>query len=66
MGGTCSTNGVRGSRIVYWWESQRERRQLGGEGWIIKKTQWSESAIELYRPSDRRLSAKRLPNCIDR
>jgi hypothetical protein len=24
----------------------------------IKKTPWSESAIELYRPSDRRLSAK--------
>jgi hypothetical protein len=25
---------------------------------IIKKTPWSESASELYRPSDRRLSAK--------
>jgi hypothetical protein len=24
----------------------------------IKKTPWSESASELYRPSDRRLSAK--------
>jgi hypothetical protein len=24
----------------------------------IKKTPWSESAIELYRPSDRRLSPK--------
>jgi hypothetical protein len=24
----------------------------------IKKTSWSESATELYRPSDRRLSAK--------
>jgi hypothetical protein len=31
----------------------------------IKKTPWSESASELYRPSDRRLSAKRLPTCAD-
>jgi hypothetical protein len=31
-----------------------------------KQTPWSESASELYRPSDRRLSAKRLPNCADR
>jgi hypothetical protein len=30
------------------------------------KTPWSESASELYRPSDRRLSAKRLPTCADR
>jgi hypothetical protein len=29
------------------------------------KTPWSESASELYRPSDRRLSAKRLPTCAD-
>jgi hypothetical protein len=33
---------------------------------INKKTPWSESASELYRPSDRRLSAKRLPTCADR
>jgi hypothetical protein len=32
----------------------------------IKKTPWFESASELYRPSDRRLSAKRLPTCADR
>jgi hypothetical protein len=31
-----------------------------------KKTPWSDSASELYRPSDRRLSAKRLPTCADR
>jgi hypothetical protein len=31
-----------------------------------KKTPWSESASELYRPSDRRLSAKWLPTCADR
>jgi hypothetical protein len=31
-----------------------------------KKTPWSESASELYRPTDRRLSAKWLPTCADR
>jgi hypothetical protein len=31
-----------------------------------KKTPWSESASELYRPSDSRLSAKWLPTCADR
>jgi hypothetical protein len=29
-------------------------------------TPWSKSASELYRPSDRRLSAKRLPTFADR
>jgi hypothetical protein len=33
---------------------------------VKKKTQWPETASELYRPSDRRLSAKRLPTCADR
>jgi hypothetical protein len=32
----------------------------------LKKTPWSESARELYRPSDRRLSAKSLPTFEDR
>jgi hypothetical protein len=31
-----------------------------------KQTPWSESASELYRPSDRRFSAKRLPNFADK
>jgi hypothetical protein len=31
-----------------------------------EKTPWSESASDLYRPSDRRLSAKRLPTFADR
>jgi hypothetical protein len=31
-----------------------------------KKTPWSESTSELYRPSDRRLSAKWLPTFADR
>jgi hypothetical protein len=30
-----------------------------------KQTPWPESAIELYRPSDRRLSTKLLPTCVD-
>jgi hypothetical protein len=34
--------------------------------WNIKKTPWSESASELYRPSDRLLSAKWLPTCANR
>jgi hypothetical protein len=33
---------------------------------LKKKTPWSESASELYRPSDRRLSAKWLPTFADR
>jgi hypothetical protein len=33
---------------------------------IIKKTPWSESASEIYRPSDRCLSAKWLPTFADR
>jgi hypothetical protein len=31
-----------------------------------KQTPWSESANELYRPSDRRLSAKLLPTFADK
>jgi hypothetical protein len=31
-----------------------------------KKTPWPESANELYRPSDRPLSAKLVPNFADR
>jgi hypothetical protein len=31
-----------------------------------KKTPWPESASELYQPSDRRLSAKRLPTFANR
>jgi hypothetical protein len=31
-----------------------------------KQTPWSESASELYRPSDRRFSAKRLSTFADR
>jgi hypothetical protein len=31
-----------------------------------EKTQWPEYASELYRPSDRRLSAKLVPTFADR
>jgi hypothetical protein len=31
-----------------------------------RKTPWSESASELYRPSDRRISAKWLPTFADK
>jgi hypothetical protein len=31
-----------------------------------KKTLWPESASELYRPSDRRLSARLMPTFADR
>jgi hypothetical protein len=31
-----------------------------------KRTPWPESASELYRPSDRRLSAKSLPTFADK
>jgi hypothetical protein len=33
---------------------------------INKKTPWSESASELYRPRDRRLSAQLVPTIADR
>jgi hypothetical protein len=36
------------------------------QGPLSIKTPWSEYASELYRPSDRRLSAKRLLTCADR
>jgi hypothetical protein len=32
----------------------------------INKTPWPESASELYRPSDRRLSSKLVPTFADR
>jgi hypothetical protein len=33
---------------------------------VLKKTPWSESASELYRPSDLLLSAKLVPTFADR
>jgi hypothetical protein len=29
IGGPCSTSGERGTRIDYWWESQKGKRPLG-------------------------------------
>jgi hypothetical protein len=33
---------------------------------LTLKTPWPESASELYRPSDRRLSAKLVPTFVDK
>jgi hypothetical protein len=44
----------------------RLHSQLGDRISLQKKTPWSESASELYRPSDRRLSAKWLPIFADK
>jgi hypothetical protein len=38
----------------------------GAKHMKTKQTPWSESASELYRPSDRRLCAKRLPSFADK
>jgi hypothetical protein len=46
-----------------------ERLAITVTGGIIKQTKqtpWSESASELYRPSDRRFSAKWLPTFADK
>jgi CBS-domain-containing membrane protein len=40
-------------------------KQLGFTYHTNTKTPWSESATELYRPSDSRLSAKWLPTFAD-
>jgi hypothetical protein len=40
MVGACSTIGRRGTHIVYWWESQKERDHWEGQdvgGWTILK-----------------------------
>jgi CBS-domain-containing membrane protein len=37
-----------------------------GQNTNKKQTPWSESASELYRPSDRRFSAKLLPTFADK
>jgi hypothetical protein len=45
------------SDTVCWSEYTASKGKIYEEG-TIKKTPWSESASELYRPSDRRFSAK--------
>jgi hypothetical protein len=44
-------------RVILGWYKQNQTN---------KQTPWSESASELYRPSDRRLSAKWLPTFADK
>jgi hypothetical protein len=41
-------------------------RNINYRGRKEKKTLWLESASKLYRPSDRRLSAKLVPTFVDR
>jgi hypothetical protein len=56
-------------RMVGWWPDVCDWGKVAGSCEYIKKKKkppWSESASELYRPSDRRLSAKRLPTFADR
>jgi hypothetical protein len=55
----------RGSAIsILWGNYMRKKQAISTKN--KKQTPWSESASELYRPSDRRLSAKLLPTCEDR
>jgi hypothetical protein len=44
----------------------RAREQSFHKSPRLNQTQWPESASELYRPSDRRLSAKIVPTFADR
>jgi hypothetical protein len=46
--------------------SARKCREQEATKYIKKRTPWSESASELYRPIDRRLLAKWLPTFADR
>jgi hypothetical protein len=48
------------------WSSMWEGNKGISQGISLKKTTWSESASELYRPSNRRLSAKWLPTFADK
>jgi hypothetical protein len=67
-----NTNNIN-SKWINCWKEQTKRgshnfriSQAGSDLTTNKQTPWSESASELYRPSDRRLSAKWLPTFADR
>jgi hypothetical protein len=53
-------------RLIIEYETVNEMNISTGNHYKKTKTPWSESASELYRPSDRRLSSKRLPTFADR
>jgi hypothetical protein len=53
---TCMVTAYVLSELLTWWRKKKKK----------KKTPWSESANEVYRPSDRRLSAKWLPTFADK
>jgi hypothetical protein len=70
----CNTFLQNAVRLSMDYETSYPRRQNSSSlflhaniiSWHIKKkTPWSESASELYRPSDHRLSAKWLPTFAD-
>jgi hypothetical protein len=54
------------SVIYLQWLSTEPRNNVNATGKQNKQTPWSESASELYRPSDRRLSEKWLPIFADK
>jgi hypothetical protein len=47
-------------------KSMHEHERVFTSAYKTKMTQWPESAGELYQPSDRRLSAKLMPNFEDK
>jgi hypothetical protein len=61
--GYVSLNGIYSVRCKDWFFSSEQANEIAN---FVKKTPWSESASELYRPSDRRLSSKLVPTFADR
>jgi hypothetical protein len=56
---------VRGMLLAGKWVTRIWEQRINVK-FCVKETPWSESGSELYRPSDRRLSAKWLPTFADR
>jgi hypothetical protein len=73
-GSTCWSTAIDSIRIINIWRVTRKLRrrcvlncmQTAPNIRLITKTQWPESASELYRPSDRRLLAKLVSTFADR
>jgi hypothetical protein len=61
----CKENYFRGRIYSECSENIRKLLTIFSE-MLNKQTPWPESASELYRPSDRRLSAKLVPTFADR
>jgi hypothetical protein len=56
------------NRLIWGCHTPHFRKKQSALNYLVAKNQtpWPESAIELYRPSDRRLSAKLVPTFSDR